>query len=385
MNSNDGFGAHSGNYLDLSLSNIALFTALDIRSSMFSRGRIGVKDIKSGKDIENDPFLKKIANPNFAQSQQDFLFSHLWFKSLGNNMTRVITTLKNSTDIEKVAALEHLIPSCVDYKKINKVGDFIISRSQKKKVLESEITYNVSGVKHTIPVEQLAFFYDVTNNMTDESYFKSPSRIAAMIPDLLNIQEGQSSKNVNLKHSKKWLITNNSKDDYGKETLKVDEKQEIEERFLNKDIMATNAMVKAESLAVSLQKLGIDDSIASDSMRVFSGFGLNKDIINWWANGQTTYDNKAFGLVDWIQNDIQFEGNDFSNTWSNFFKYEEQGKKIYIDYSDLPIMAILEEKRIETVERLSTIVKTLVDAGASYKEALTISGLEEKIKQHEKS
>mgnify|MGYP000318388604 CR=1 FL=1 len=380
LDDSDSFANHTGNYLKLSLSNIALFTALDLRSTMFSRGRVYLADEK-GKEIDKDPILDLFKNPNFAQSQQDFLYSHLWNKSLGNNVSRVIPNRSglnvNVREIAKVSSIENLIPSLIDYKEVNKVKEFIISETQKKALLDKKLKYTLSGSEHEIPLNQLAFFYDVTNNMTDESYFKSPSRVKALIPSLLNIQEAQSAKNVNLKHSKKWLLTNKGGDTYGKTDLKTEEKKEIEERFLHKDVMATNADVKAESLAPDLRKLMLDDAVASDAMKVFSAYGINKDVINWWMNGQSTHANKEFGIVDWIQNSIQFEADDWGNTWTSFFGYDEQGKKLKIDYNGLPIMQSLELKRIETLKERASIVQTLVKAGAKYEDALKISGLEE--------
>lgn len=376
----DSFGNFTSNYLKLSLENVALFTTLDMRSTMFSRGRVVLKD-SSGKEIEKDPILDLFKNPNFSQSQQDFLYSHLWNKSLGNNITRVVPratgTNVNVRDISKAASIENLIPSCIDYRDINKVGQFIISNTQKKAFQEQKIKYTISSKEHEIPISQLAFFYDVTNNMVNESYFKSPSRITALLPALLNIQETQSAKNVNLKHSKKWLVTNQGKDSYGKEDLKNDEKLEIEENFHNKDIIATNAMVKGESLNVDFRKLMYDDSIASDAMKVFSAYGINKDVLNWWMNGQTTYDNKQYGVVDWIQNSIQFEADDWGNTWSNFFGYNKEGKNLTMDYSHLPIMQLLEKKKIETIKERADIMESLIKSQVPYADALRISGLDE--------
>ena len=382
LNGSDGFGGFGGDYLDLSLKNIALFTALDIRSTMFSRGRVFVKD-KEGNEIEDDPFLKLIKNPNYAQSQQDLLYSHLWFKSLGNNLTRAIPNRVGSNvdvrDLDKVKAIENLIPSCIDYKDVNKVSSLVVSKSQIKQLEDRKINYKISGVDTDIRVGDIAFFYDVTNNMTDESYFKSPSRIDALIPALMNIQEAQSAKNVNLKHSKKWLVTNQSKDQYGKEDLKPEEKDEIEGRFMQKDIMATNAGVKAESLAVDMRKLLYDDGTAADAIKVFSAYGIPKDVLNWWMNGQSTYDNKDAAVAEWIQNSIQFEASDWGNTWSSFFRYEEEGKTIGMDYSHLPIMQVLEKKRIETLKERVDIAKVLYDMQVPTAKALEISGLEENI------
>ena len=209
----DSFEHYSGHYLDLSYKNIALFTALDLRSTIFSTGKPILKNA-DGDIIDSHPLLDLFKNPNYAQSQQDYLYSHLWFKSLGNNIARVIPKRPKGkpNDLSNAYGIENLIPSCIDYREVNKVQDFVFAPSQKEEVENQEIKYTIGAKDHLLRVGDLAFFYDVTNNMIPDSYLKSPSRITALLPDLLNIQEAQSAMNGNLKHSKKWLISNKFND-----------------------------------------------------------------------------------------------------------------------------------------------------------------------------
>lgn len=373
---------NSSDHLNLSLTNIALFTAFDIRSTMFSRAKVVVVD-SNDKEIEDDPFLQLIANPNFCESQSDHLKKHLWFKSLGTGITRAMPKRKGADihQIENVDALEHLIPSLVDYQDFQKHGDFVRSRSQKKEINERQIKYKISGKDHLIDVKDLAFFYDVACNMTDEGFFKSPSRIDAVHNELKNIQEAQSSKNKNLVFSAKWLATNKGMEMNVKTALKPDEKQEIEQNLFNKSMNATNADVNVEALANDMRKLMLDGSLSADAMRVFSVFHINRNVLDWWEKGGSGLgDNGSMiekGVAEWIQNSIQLEGDDYANTWTTFFGYQEQKKKIKLIYSDLPVMQVLEKERIQGVKTQADILKTLIDSQVPLKDALRISGLDE--------
>ena len=373
----DSFGDYSGHYLHLSLKNIALFTALDIRSSIFSRGKLVLKD-KEGNIIEKDPILDLFKNPNFVQSQQDYFYSHLWFKSLGNNIARVIPKSLNANvkDINRVAGIENLIPSCIEYNKINTVDSFLISPSQQRELGKRNIIYKLHDKEHKLKVEELAFFYDITNNMYEDCYLTSPSRIKALLPDLLNVEEAQSAMNVNLKHSKKWLISNKYSDANGAMAMRPEEKEEVENRFHEKDIIASNANISTESMMVDFRKLMYDDILASAATRINSAYGISRDVLNWWMNGQTTYDNKKYAVVDWIQNSIQFEADDWGSTWIDFFGYDKEGKTLTLDYSHLPIMNLLEVKRMEAIKMKSEIVDTLVKAGVPIDKALELSEIE---------
>ena len=374
----DSFEHYSGHYLDLSYKNIALFTALDLRSTIFSTGKPILKNA-DGDVIESHPLLDLFKNPNYAQSQQDYLYSHLWFKSLGNNIARVIPKRPKgkSNDLQNAHGIENLIPSCIDYREVNKVQDFVFAPSQKEEVENQEIKYTIGAKDHLLRVGDLAFFYDVTNNMIPDSYLKSPSRITALLPDLLNIQEAQSAMNVNLKHSKKWLISTKVNYNNGAMDMRPDEKKEVEDSFHYKDVIATNADVATESLIVDFRKLMYDDIIASASLRVFSAYRITKDVLNWWKDGQTTYDNRGHGVVEFIQGSMKFEADDWGSTWVNYFGLEEEGLKLSLDFSEHHVMNLLEVKRSEGMERKSRIVKTLTDAGVPYEEALELSGLKD--------
>ncbi len=371
------------NKLKLSLTNPALFTAFNMRSTMLSRGIVKVQTLE-GEDLEKDKFLDLIANPNYCESTEDFIKKHSWFKALGTGITKVVPNRPNGNvrNIENVAALEHLIPSQVDYGETSKYTNFITSRSQKKAVEERTLRYKISGEEHKIPVSELAFFYDIACNMRDEGLFKSPSRIDALAPEIKNIQEAQSSKNKNLVFSAKWLATNKKKGLQGMEVnLEENERTEIETSLFNKSMNATNANVDVENLANDFRKLMLDDNISSDAMRIFSVYDIPRSVLNWWAKGQAglgdSGSSEEIAAVRWIQNSIQLDADDFCNTWSNFFNYREQGKKIVMDFSHLPVMQVLETKRMEGIERQAKILDALIKAQMPLADALRISGLDE--------
>ncbi len=367
-----------GDKLNRSLTNPAIFTAFDMRSTVFSRGILKVLD-KDGKEIENDPAIKLFAKPNYCESQTDFLKKHLWFKGLGTNMTKATpNTLKgNVHDITKVASLEHLIPSLVEMKEVNKRKNFIVSRSQAKSIEERLVRYTISGQDHDIPVGELAFFYDIACDMTDEAMFKSPSRMDSLSAEIENIEEAQRAKNKNLVFAAKWMATNKGTELNTRTNLKEEERQEIESSIFSKAMNATNADVSVTNLSGDFRKLMLDDNIASDAMRIFGAYGISKDILNWWMNGQTTFDNAEKGEVRFIQNSIQMEADDFGNTWTNFFNYGDEGKKIILDYSHLPSMQTLRTERMEGIAKQSEIFQRLIQSQMPYADALRISGLDE--------
>lgn len=370
----------SGQYLDLSLENIALFTPLDIRSSIFSMAKIWVEDDK-GNILENDPFIKLINNPNYSQSRVDFLYKHLWFKSLGNNLTRIIPRREGAdiTNIDNVDDLEHLIPGCISYNNINKVSKMILANSDKDELSNRKIKYTLSGVEKEISISDIAFFYDITNGMKDDQYFISPSRITSLIPALSNVDQAQKTKNINLKFAGKLLTTNKAMHEGLIDQMDPEEKKDIEHNLYSKDVIASQANLDVHSLANDYTKLLFDDQIGSELVKVLGAYGMNREILTWFQNGQTTHDNKGVGVAQWIQNSMNFECDDFANTWTTKFKYQEQGKKIKMSLNDLPVMEVMNEKRLEAKERKSKMFANLVKGGVTVENALIISELDKEL------
>ena len=368
-------------YLELACENIALLTVHDMRSSIFSRGRVCVLD-KDGNEIEDDPFLAKIANPNYADSQSDFLYKHLFFKGIGNNYTRIIHRNK-SKDVDSIAAMMHLIPSEINHNEINKFNEFILSKSDKKKAKEREIEYTLGDKVYKIPLDELIMFYDISSGLTADSYFRSPSKIDALLPDLRNIEEAQKAKNINLKFSSKFIVSGKQQQSKGEgqwvdTVFEPEERDDIENKVYHKDILVNPNGLEVHSLANDFRNLMYDTSMANDFLRVTNTWGVNKEIISWFAEGQDTYSNKKEAVVGWIQNSIMFEAEDFGNSYANYLGYTEEGKKIVLKYDHLPIMrAYQEEAHTKSQKNQIEIAKGLMDLGLTMDEALKKAGIKE--------
>ena len=77
----DGGGfVNSDKYLDISLSNPVLMTVILMRARLYSQMQIKHVD-RNGNEIANSPYVTLLKQPNFFQSQEDFLFQQMWFLS----------------------------------------------------------------------------------------------------------------------------------------------------------------------------------------------------------------------------------------------------------------------------------------------------------------
>ena len=349
-------------FLIQSICNPALFTVLDLRSTIFSQGKIIVENISDPNNpevIPDDPFIKLINDPYVKTSRQDFLYKHLWFKSLGNNYTRKILSGTDPNNIDSVNALYNLIPENIDWNEITNLDKFLITEEQKRQYNEQKIKYDFNGNCINIPLNQLVAFYDVTNALlNDGQLMQSPSRLQGLQGVLDNVMENIKTKGINLNFSSKYLATNETVTKGITTPLDEDDKQEVEETLYNKSIMATNAALNVQSLAADFRKLMLGDLFAEDYFTIARAYNVPREVAEAWLKSGGTFENQEKSFVKWVQSSVQFEGDDFTDTYQADFKYLEQNKRIKMSWDHLPMMASVHK---EEEEAFQSFVQSYID------------------------
>lgn len=352
------------NYLKISLTNPALFTVFDLRSTMFSKAEVLVKSL-DGDIIENDPFYNLIDNPYPHTSKQDFLYKHLWLKGLGSSHVRKIG-VSGMNNIDGVIGLYHLLPNNIDWNNIEEnQRNFLITKDDLKRFNDQKIKYNFNGQNNIdIPLSELISFYDVTNGLiNDGQLLRSPSRIEALKGVLFNVDQNIKSQGLNLIFSSKYLAANKSNVQGTPVSLREDDKKDAETNLYHKDIIATNADLNVQSLAADFRKLMLSDLFADDYFKTCRAYNVPREVGEAWLQSGGTFENQEKGAVRWIQSSIQFEGNDFGNTYTTAFNYREQGKQICLSWENAPIMSAAHKEEEEAYRSFIETLKIQIDSG----------------------
>ena len=191
---------NSDKYLELSLSNPVLLAIIALRSKIYSQMKISHIGV-NGKPIENSPIIQLLKQPNYFQSQEDFLFQQMWFLSAaGTNLTYKVNALSQTKSIY------NLIPSEINLNDTHKVKSFISTKAELKAYEDRKIIYTLDGQQMNIAIKDLIPTYDLANGLTCNSLMSSPSRLKGISKTIQNIEENLLSKNVNLKMSQKYLM-----------------------------------------------------------------------------------------------------------------------------------------------------------------------------------
>jgi hypothetical protein len=353
----EGFGKNA-DYLKWSLENPVLMTIIALRAKIYSQMEIKHLD-SNGVVIENSPVVKLLNTPNYFQSREDFLFQQMWFMSAcGQNYTYKIKTFRG----ELPKALFNLVPSEIDLNKTDKVKKFIFTKSDFQAYGQREIIYKLDDEKTKIRLENIIPFYDLANGIGNNKFMTSPSRVQGIEKVLQNIDENLKAKHVNLQMSQKFLGKNASD---GNEAQLLDEDKKLIERTIsNRNFIATNrANMDVTHLVSDLKRLYLDEQFSQDALKSLLAFDMNKDVLNYFGAGSSTFENQEKGELRYLQNSIIPTAKATMNSFAQDFGLFELGEKLVPSYDHLNIMQPVINEKIDTLKKMEEVIKLGLENG----------------------
>jgi hypothetical protein len=337
----DGF-KNSEKYLDISLTNPIIIAIIALRSKIFSQMKITHLNT-SGKPIENSEILKLFRQPNYFQSQEDFLFQLMWFMSAtGTNITYKVQGTRT------INSIYNLVPSEIDLNDTHKVKSFLYTKSEQKAYEEKIIKYKLDSQEHKLKIKDLTFVFDLANGLCKNSFISAPSRLKGICKNIENIEENLLSKNVNLKMSQKYLMV--SQGDGNESQIQEKDRNDIFSKIAKKSLLITNANIKAQHLVSDMKRLYLDEQFSADALTCLNAFEMSKDILNYFSNGASTYENKEKAMLDYVQNSIQSDANNVMNSFASSFGLIDKGESLIATYNHLPVMQLVMKAKIDTLK-----------------------------------
>jgi len=337
----NGF-VNSDKHLHTSLNNPVIMAIISLRAKIYSQMKI-IHLNSAGKPIDNSEIIKLFKQPNYFQSQEDFFFQQMWFLSAsGTNFTYKVDALNNTK------AIFNLIPSEIDLNSTEKVKSFIYTKTELKAFGEKKIIYKLDGQTFEIKLKDIIPTYDLANGLTNNSLMSSPSRLKGISKTIENIEENLLSKNVNLKMSQKYLMA--SQGDGNEAQIQDTDRKDIFSKIAKKSLLITNANIKAQHLVSDMKRLYLDEQFSNDALTCLNAFDMNKDVLNYFSNGSSTYENKEKAMLDYVQNSIQTDANNTMNSFASSLGLLDKNESLKASYDHLPVMQLIMKAKIDTLK-----------------------------------
>lgn len=325
-------------------------TVILMRARLYSQMHIKHVD-KNSNEIKNSPYVTLLKQPNFFQSQEDFLFQQMWFLSAtGNDYIYQIKAFANETP----KALYNLIPSEIDFKKTLKVNKFITTEKDKKAFGEQVVEYRLDNQTYNIKKSELIPLYDMANGLSCNSFFKSESRVKGISKVLENIDQNLKSKNKNLQFSSKYIGQNQSTGNEAQ--IQPGDRTAIENVLSKKDVLTTNANVKYSHLVSDMKRLYLDEQFAEDANKVLLAFEMNKNVLNYFSK-DSTFENQSEGIISYIQNSIQTTAKNTMGSLSSQWGLIEKGEMLIASYDHLAVMQKVVNDKIKSFNEMQAAIK----------------------------
>jgi len=341
-------------YLDLSLCNPVLMTIVALRSRLYSQ--MEIKHVNSkGVVIENSPYVNLLNSPNYFQSKEDFFFQQMWFLSTAG--TDYIYQKKAfANDLPK--AIYNLIPSEIELNNAHKVNKFIVTEKDKKAFGERKIKYTLDNTTYELSLAELIPLYDLSNGLSNNSFFQSQSRVKGIVKILNNIDQNIKSKNINLQFSQKYLSKNESTGNEAQ--IQPTDRTDIESKLDRKNLIVTNANIDVKHLVSDMKRLYLDEQFADDANKCLLAFEMNKNVLNYFAK-DSTFDNQSQGVISYIQNSIQTTAKNTMNSLSQQWGLMEKGEKLIASYDHLASMQPVVNDKIKSFGEMQDALKVAID------------------------
>jgi hypothetical protein len=347
---------NSEKFLDMSLKNPVLMTICALRSKIYSQMRIEHINAQ-GNVIENSKYTKLLQQPNYFQSQEDFLFQQMWFLSAtGNDYVYQIKPLRN----ELPKALYNLVPSEIDFEQVHKINKFLLSKEDIKKCGDKTIKYTLDNKVYDIKLSEIIPFYDLANGITNNSFMRSESRIKGVSKIVQNIDENLKAKYTNLQMSQKYIGKNQSDGNEGQ--IQAKDRSDIEKSVVKNSLVLTNANIDVKHLVSDMKKLYLDEQYADDANKILLAFEMNKNVLNYFSK-DSTFENQVQGVIYWIQNSIQTSADNFVNSLSSQWGLFEKGEKLVATFDHLPLMQQVVNEKISSFKTMQEVIKLSLENG----------------------
>lgn len=359
--------------INVAIEHPILMPALNYRARHFSNVSFDVID-NEGVSVGDHWMLDLLEEPNPDQSKTDLLEQYIWYKYVFGFVYLYPIGPKGF----QPSTLYNLDSSLIKYPE-NFKTKFILNTEKRDQQFLYDDTSNEQRIRLTM--DDIIPFYDLPNGLRENFLVTAPSRLDALKKPLHTVNLAYDAKNVAIKTNGREMFTSSDKDMTGK-TIGDREKSEIERRLMNNyglgagkmRSIATGVNIKYQSLHIQLADLGLDESVINDAEKIVIGMGIPPNGLRYNAN-ESTFENQKTSEINFIQNEIQTEMDDFTNSLTN--KYlKQEGLQLIGKYDHLPILQNDLNKKFDTILKKLEVLKAARETGLNIEDSISLSELQ---------
>jgi HK97 family phage portal protein len=348
-----------------------LNAVINLRARARSSGKLKIVD-NNLKEVELGQISKVIKNPNWFQSQAEFIRqTALWHDIYGDEF--LYTLFPVGFNIDRLKALFTLPPNLVEaeYEESQPFYTFSEAPENIKYVLD------FNGHKVTLANDTIIHMNDNRVNIksvNDKLILNGESKMGGLTPAINNIKMAYESRGVILKHrGALGILSNQSQDESGHVPLLPAEKESVQEAYRQygglsnqQQVIITSANLKWQQMSVNPDKLGLYQETEEDFNKILDSYGVPSEM--FVRSKGATFENQKEARKSFYENTILPEANEWVGGLNA--RFLPDGKyKIIADFSHLPIFQEDIKHRSDAMNaRVTVLSKLLQDKQISNEE-----------------
>lgn len=326
--------------LEAVLCNPAILKVFKLQCDMFSLGYI--EAIRNKKPQPNDKLLNFLKQPNFYQSQRQYLWDYMFWTMLGTSYLYTSSKVINDNTVQY-----WLDSSRFEWtdELIEKLDKIVLSKQTKRDLERLTIRYyNLDGTWTKYQLSEITPFFDLSNGLGN--WYRGNSVVDALYKIISNSDGSLDAKSINLEFSRKFFITGQHKEtDVMSTPMAEDEKKSIEKSVRKqKPVHAIKSMVDLKRFVDDMAKLALDEAYFSDYYKIANMYGIPRDVAEASLQG-STFENQEKSKASWIEQSLAPKGEDLMDGLQKIFGYNEKNIDLHISWNHLSFMQVFERDR----------------------------------------
>jgi len=339
---------HLKNYLEIPEVN----SIINIKARAFSSMRLEVVSKTTGQPVKNnEPLVKALRNPNFFQSQKEFLMQTKLFQEIfGNEIIYFLSPVGFKNNIKGMFTLPPYM--CDIDEKERK--PFWMNPAWPQNV---KYFVNWDGQRIELHNDEIIHINNSNVNIKPDNVFWGQSPMVSLQGCISNIRAAYEARNVLIENRGALGILSNSGTDGIGASLPLDpkEKENVQKTWKNgyglmknkNQIIITSLPLKWQQMSIDADKLGLFEEVKLDTEKVCDVYGVPFELL---ANQKgTTFENQKQAEKRFYTNTVIPESDEWVAGLNRFFETMDKSWELKASFNHLDIFRDNEKDRAQSI------------------------------------
>lgn len=332
----------------------------NLKSRMFSNGKLQLISDATGKEqSQQQDLVKTLRNPNYFQSQKEFLKqSNLFHTIWGNEVMYMNYPLGFSKLSTK--ALFTLPYNLIDIKVTEAAPYYLFSQ----RPAGVEYSFRWGSKSYSLPIDSIIHLNDNRVDYSPDNFLKGQSFISSVKVALNNLRSVYEARNVLIENrGALGILSNDQRDAIGnvlpfnsedQKKLQDDYQSKYGLKFSKWQLILTSMALKYQQITVDPDKLKLYEEGREDMMKLCDSFGIPYELFG--NDKGITYENQKWAERRAYQNTIIPDAQEWVTALNSSLETADKSWHIIMTYDHLPIF---EENRKERAQSIAMTINGL--------------------------